>query len=116
MGFGTVVYFLNLDKQPEDEIMTSRFGLAFLDIFQNQYEQTLGEFNLDYEQTIEKEIMTLIFTAATFYVIIVLLNMLIAIMGDIFERAVDERVQNRQREMFNIMSEYMEVVDDDVKK
>ena len=60
--------------------------------------------------------MTLIFTAATFYVIIVLLNMLIAIMGDIFERAVDERVQNRQREMFNIMSEYMEVVDDDVKK
>ena len=35
MGFGTFVYFLNMDQQPGDEMMTSRFGFAFLDIFQN---------------------------------------------------------------------------------
>ena len=33
MGFGSVVYFLNLDQEPEDEMMASRFGFAFLDIF-----------------------------------------------------------------------------------
>ena len=49
MAFGSFVYFLNLGKEPEDEIMTSRFGFGLLDIFQNQYEQTLGEFNLEYE-------------------------------------------------------------------
>ena len=92
MAFGSFVYFLNIDKHPEDEIMTSRFGFGLLDIFQNQYEQSLGEFNLEYEQSIEKEILTVVFTVATFYIIIVLLNMLIAIMGDIYERAVDERV------------------------
>ena len=58
--------------------------------------------------------MTFIFTVATFLIIIVLLNMLIAIMGDIHERTVDEKVQNRQREMSNIMSEYIKVVDDEV--
>ena len=42
--------------------------------------------------------------------------MLIAIMGDIYERAVDERKQNRQRKMFAIMCEYMEVINDDDKK
>ena len=60
--------------------------------------------------------MIFIFTVATFYIIIVLLNMLIAIMGDIYERAVDERKQNRQRKMFAIMCEYMEVINDDDKK
>ena len=38
MGFGSVVYFLNIDKLPEDEMMTNRYGIMFLDIFQNQYE------------------------------------------------------------------------------
>ena len=90
--------------------MTSRFGFPFLDIFQYQYEQTLGEFNLEHEQPILRELMTFIFTAATFFFIIVLLNMLIAIMGDIHERTVDEKVQNRQREMSNIMSEYIKVI------
>ena len=36
--------------------------------------------------------MIVLFTAATFFIIIVLLNMLIAIMGDIHERTVDEKV------------------------
>ena len=54
--------------------------------------------------------MTFIFTAATFFIIIVLLNMLIAIMGDIYERTVERKVQNRQREMSNIMSEYIKVI------
>ena len=39
--------------------------------------------------------MTFIFTAATFMIIIVLLNMLIAIMGDIFDRTIDKREQSR---------------------
>ena len=60
--------------------------------------------------------MTFIFTAATFFFIIVLFNMLIAIMGDTHSRTGEERVQNRQREMSVLMSEYMKVIDDEVKK
>ena len=92
MMFGSTIYFLNLDSPPGDEFMTSRFGFPFIDIFQSQYEHTLGEFNLDsYENVEENYFMVVFFTVATFLVIIVLFNMLIAIMGEIFALAMENR-------------------------
>ena len=49
---------------------------------------------------------------------IVLLNMLIAIMGDIFDEATERKVENRMSGMLKIMIEYVNltVKEDDKKK
>ena len=92
MMFGTAIYFLSLGVPEENEIMPSYFGFWPLDTFQSQYEHTLGEFNLDsYENVEENYFMVVFFTVATFLVIIVLFNMLIAIMGEIFALAMENR-------------------------
>ena len=86
MMFGTAIYFLSLGVPEENEIMPSYFGFWPLDTFQSQYEHSLGEFQLEaYGEADNKKVLMGIFILATFVVMIVFLNMLIAIMGDAFD-------------------------------
>ena len=85
MMFGSSIYFLNLGLPPGDEIMSSSMGFWVIDAFQTQYEHSLGEFSLHAYGGEYQELLVVSFIAITFLVMIVLLNMLIAIMGDIFD-------------------------------
>ena len=73
--------------------MRDNFGLFWLpDALQSQYEHSLGEFTLHAYEGENKRILVIIFFITTFIVMIVLLNMLIAIMGDIFDEATERKV------------------------
>ena len=74
-----------------------------MDAFFNQYLLSLGEFggltgNAHAEGKFEAWIVLIFFTFATFFVQITMLNMVIAIMGDSFDRFMENK------ERFGIMT------------
>ena len=55
----------------------------------------LGEFQLDaYAESEQIKVLKVLFWAATFFIMIVFLNILIAIMGDAFAQATEDREIN----------------------
>ena len=108
MMFGTGIYFLSLGIPEENEIMPSYFSFWPLDTFQSQYEHSLGEFQLEaYGEADKKRVLMVVFILATFVVMIVFLNMLIAIMGDAFDQATENKENNRKLGMLKIMGDYV---------
>lgn len=47
MVFGLPMFFLNLNRTPENALIDDPFGFWFLNVFLNQYLLALGEFNMD---------------------------------------------------------------------
>ena len=76
------------------------------------FELTLGEYRL--EQFPEGDyvfIFYLIFMIAAFFIQIVFLNMLIAIMNDTFTRVTDERFFNSRLTKLEILADYADFID-----
>lgn len=82
----------------ENEVVTSVFGNWGADLLFNQYLLSLGEFNMDgFETSPQLVICYLFFIGATFITQITMLNMLIAIMGDTFDRITEAKEVNALR-------------------
>ena len=99
MMFGSTIYILNLGLPPEEAIMRSIFDFWVMDAFQSQYEMSIGEYQLDaYGETgaQQRRFLATFFLLSTFVIMIVFLNMLIAIMGDAFDQAKENEVNNRK--------------------
>ena len=60
-----------------------------------------------YDEANSRKLIIILFFLSTFIVQIVFLNMLIAIMGDAFSQAIENKENNRKRGLLNIMGEYV---------
>ena len=77
----------------------------------NQYLLSLGEFDTEnYQLAGNDYIVWMVFIATTFITQITFLNMLIAIMGDTFDRASEVKEQSALKEKIEILADYVVVV------
>ena len=85
--FGCAAYMLQLSITDQD-IIEPVFDIFIVDAVITQYLLMLGEFNMDGFNSININLglIYMLFIISTFYAQITLLNMLIAIMGDTFDR------------------------------
>ena len=110
--FGSAIYILNMSLPEEQAIMPEVSKIWVLDAFQNQYELSLGEYQLEsYESAESRRLMLyFLFIASTFLIQIMFLNMLIAIMGDAFDQATENRENNATITKVRIMGDYIELI------
>lgn len=95
MLFGVPMVMLNLNRTDDVQVIDPTFGHWLPDMFLNQYFLSLGEFNFGNFQGNEQAIFCyVLFIGATFFTQITMLNMLIAIMGDSFERVIQNAAVN----------------------
>ena len=111
MTFGNAMLILSEGR--EDKLYRDYFSNNYMSVFLNQYELSLGEF--DNENFIPgsdggDEIAWITFMGATLITQIMFLNMLIAIMGDTFERVTESREQSALAEKIRILADYVYVV------
>lgn len=95
--FGVPLIMLNMNRSEEDEnlIIGDSFGYWGLDMIVSQYLLALGQFDLEnFADQPESYLCYIFFLLATFITQVVMLNMLIAIMGDTFERVIENRDVN----------------------
>ena len=91
---GIAVYMLQLDADPasEDYIVEPVFNNFLVDSVLNQYLLILGEFHLDgFADHRNTELCYAIFTLTCFLSMITILNMLIAIMSDTFDKVIEQK-------------------------
>ena len=85
------------------------------DVFLNQYLLALGEFaTLDaYSEgsVINKELSYLMFLCATMFTQVTILNMLIAIMGDVFDKEIELRSIKLTKTKLQILAENAALLD-----
>ena len=112
MMFGSAIYILDMSLPAEQSIMPEVSNLWVLDAFQNQYELSLGEYQLEsYEEAESRRLMLyVLFFASTFLIQIMFLNMLIAIMGDAFDQATESRDNNATITKVRIMGDYIDLI------
>ena len=82
------------------------------DVIYNQYLLALGEFQTfdSFTQGSLPDLLVLMFVAATFFTQITMLNMLIAIMSDVFERETEKRDVKKISTKLEILSEQAPVL------
>ena len=100
-----VYYILTNQQQLFEGVGVYRWEMA---LFQ-AYLISLGEAGLDDLETEHEHILffRIFLTIATFFVIIVMLNLLIAIMGDTFDRVLEQKKEQALREICSFIESYI---------
>lgn len=112
MLFGTAFYLMNMNRNKDESVITKITEFWVIDAFENQYELGLGEFKNDqFNKSDYALLFYVLFFFATFFIQIVFLNMLIAIMGDTFDRVTEERFYNSRLTKLQIMADYVDFID-----
>ena len=91
---GSAMYMLQLNQvEGKADIVESVFSHFFIDSIYNQYMMSLGEFTMDgFGDHPTMIICYIFFILATFAVQLTFLNMLIAIMGNVFDNLEEKRI------------------------
>ena len=85
MCFGSTLLVMNQGRS--SEIYSSKFNISFLDAILNQYVLTIGDYDVEaFHEEGGDIILWCFFILTTFLTQITFLNVLIAIMGDTFDR------------------------------
>ena len=109
MTFGNALMILNEKREPQ--LFQNFFNLKFPSAVLNQYILSLGEFDTEnFESNGEDILVWLIFIGTTFITNVTFLNMLIAIMGDTFDRVSEVKDQSALKEKIQILADYVIVV------
>ena len=112
-GFGSAFWVLNMSRLANDqgELVNSYHRFWFVNTFQYIFLLGLGEFDLD-NATEGNNVFLFycLFNLATFMILIVFLNMLIAIMGDTFGQVTQERDKHRRMTALAIMDDYIKLI------
>mmetsp|Transcript_26142 Transcript_26142/g.18565 ORF Transcript_26142/g.18565 Transcript_26142/m.18565 type:complete len:109 (+) Transcript_26142:1947-2273(+) len=98
--FANLFEVLNLNRDSLDEdssLFTESFGYPFNSVI-NQYLVGLGDFNTDNYSQENKIMIWLFFILATFITQITFMNLLIAIMGDTFDRVSEKKEESSYKE------------------
>ena len=113
MMFGVPMVVLNLNRVEENSIVEDSFNIWVFDMLLNQYLVLLGEFNLDnFADQPQSRLCYIFFIFATLITQITMLNMLIAIMGDTFERVIESRDVNATKTKLDLMSDLVATLED----
>lgn len=99
MGYANSYYVIQ--RNAEEEFAGNEFWRA--NVF--TWEQVLGEFNTDGFEFRDKTVIYLIWFTMTVMTLLVLLNLLIAIMGDTFARVQETSENNMWKEITGLMVE-----------
>ena len=105
---GSAMYMLQLNVRlgGESNIIQPIFNLSIVDSTLNQYLLMLGDFNMDgFRYHANLAICYLIFLFSTFITQITFLNMLIAIMGDTFDRVISQRPTYSLKNKLKLMAD-----------
>jgi len=92
----SVMYTVNMNRAADKDSLYDEeiFSSSYSNVLFSQYIQSLGEFNLDnFSKATESDsgIDWTFFIASTLFVNLVIFNMLIAIMGDTFDRVFENK-------------------------
>ena len=92
IGLAMYMLELNAEKSDDSAIIQPIFEQFLIDSIINQYLLMLGEFHMDgFKFHANAALLYIFFISTTFISQITFLNMLIAIMGDTFDRVIDQR-------------------------
>ena len=110
---GSSMYILEMSRdKSHSEIITSLASHFLLDAIYNQYLLALGpEAGEGFDDHPNALLLYLFFIFASFFLTIVFLNMLIAIMGNTFSFVIERKMQYALMTKLSIMSEYYFVID-----
>ena len=103
-SIGTSVYILNMSRSEDDGVLDEYIGHWVFDVFVNQYLLALGDWSTDNYKYNEEGgdenviLLEILFLCATFFTAVTALNMLIAIMGDTFDKVL-AAYESHSREM-----------------
>lgn len=116
MMFGIPMNMLNLNRDEDNKVVDDPFSYWLPNIMINQWLLALGEFNIDsFEMGTQASMCFIFFVLATFFSSVTMLNMLIAIMGDTFERITENRDLNKTRTKLGLMGELSSTIYDSEK-
>ena len=88
--FGIPLTILNIYALEESQLIEPIFGVFYIDLLVNQYLLALGvSYVGGYNDYANKGLVWFIYFCATFFTQITMLNMLIAIMGDTFDKVTE---------------------------
>ena len=106
--FGIPLVMLNTEAG-EDAVVEGLFPFWLINSIINQYLLALGEFSTleNFAEQPHAGFCYIFFVLATFFTMVTMLNMLIAIMGDTFERVTENKELNSIKTRLNIVSELM---------
>ena len=110
---GSAMYMLQLNVGfgDESDIIEPTFDLSIIDATLNQYMLVLGEFNMDgFKNHVNNGICYMIFLGSTFITQITFLNMLIAIMGDTFDRVISQRPTYSLKNKLKLMADMKSII------
>ena len=105
--FGIPLTMLDMNRSDGSEIISKVFGFWLLDAIYNQYLLSLGEFGGLLESAelgAQEKLVILFFWVTTFFTMLTMLNMLIAIMGDSFAEATENADTYDVMTKFEILS------------
>ena len=103
---------LNHSMSAEGDIISPVFDVYIIDSALNQYLLMLGEFHMDGFQDHANLILCyLIFLISTFITQITFLNMLVAIMGDTFDRVIAQRPTFSLNNKLELMADMKSIID-----
>mmetsp|Transcript_2938 Transcript_2938/g.4004 ORF Transcript_2938/g.4004 Transcript_2938/m.4004 type:complete len:230 (-) Transcript_2938:532-1221(-) len=104
MMFGAPLLMLNSN---DASLIDSTFDFWFLDMLFNQYLLALGEFSTldNFADNDQGKLAYLFFIFATFISQLTILNMLIAVMGDTYERIIENKEVNATMTKLTIMDD-----------
>ena len=109
--FATPLAILNFNSRSDETMIDPHFQFSFANYFLNQYLLSLGEFATDaFDSNPHSWLCWLLFILATLITCITLLNMLIAIMGDTFERVMENKDTFAISNKMTIMGEYSDQI------
>ena len=99
IGFGNGFYLLSLCNEPSHQ-----FAPEFIDGITMVYRMTLGDFDtVEGFGSVNLLMVWVIFILCTLFIMIILLNLLIAIMGDTFGQVKETEQQSRIREYLQLI-------------
>ena len=104
--FGVPLLILEGNSADGKELIEGAFNFWVFDLVYNQYLLALGEFGLDnFADHPQAILVYLFFIAATLISQLTMLNMLIAIMGDSFDKVIEHKHVNATRTKLQILGD-----------
>jgi hypothetical protein len=105
--FGIPMAVLNQNREEDQNVISKTFDLWIIDMIINQYLLALGEFTSlgEFDKGPQAYMCYIFFALATFVSQVTMFNMLIAIMGDTFEKITENKEVNSIKSKLNLLSE-----------
>jgi len=101
-AFGNAFYILGRNSSDEDGNLA---GDNYIDAFLFSYKIGLGDFSTDGFNTKDEEMLWIFFLLNSMIILIILLNLLIAIMGDTFDRVQETQENSMFKELASMILE-----------